>query len=318
MSYTQITARIIDHTVRLSNIPLLSSGSQGVVQIRCTFDEKWSGYGKTAVFYRNKKEVYHVLLVQDTATVPQEVLAEEGRFLFGIMGTADNTRTTEAVPLNVVRGAITTATATPEEPTPDIYQQLVQAYALAEARLNELVAMRGTDANVATMNISDDYFNGNIRTNGTGVHIYLVIDGLSLVGYGEHISDEYRLPAVFAPLGNVVLACNSPDLEVTFELTGSSSSTSGGETYIGARVRIRNLSSEYGQFYGPVADGYCPAAGLSIAELADLRIRPDGETYPTAGEAIRAQFFHATTRITYLENIIEQLTAAVKALGGSV
>lgn len=309
MSYTQFAAHIDDQTIRLSNLPVLASGNEGVVRILCDFCPLWNGYGKTAVFHRRDGAVYHIPLVENAVIVPQEVLADEGHFYFGIMGVADNVRTTEVVRIEVVRGAITTATAEPDDPTPDIYQQLVAAYGLAEARLNEVVAMRGTD-NTATMTISDDYFNGNIRSNGTGAHIYIVIDGLSLVGYGEHISDEYRLPAAFAPLGNVVLSCNSPDLEVTCEITGSSSS-SDGETYVLMRVRIRNLSSEYVQHYGPVADGYCPTAGIAIAELADLRIGADGKTYSTAGEAIRAQFL-------VLRAQIAQLTEAIKALGGSV
>jgi lysophospholipase L1-like esterase len=147
MSKTIITAHIIDQAVQLANMPLLASGSENVLQIRCDFCNLWEGYGKTAVFYRDKGKVYHIPLVGDVATVPWEVLTDEGHFYFGIMGVADNTRTTEVVRLNVSEGAITTATAEPEEPTPDIYQQLLSAYGALEAAIAaEAAARKQADA----------------------------------------------------------------------------------------------------------------------------------------------------------------------------
>ena len=78
MSYTQITARVTDQTIQLVNVPALASGSIGVLQIKCEFDQLWDGYGKTAVFYVTKENVYHVPLAQGVATVPHEVLSAKG------------------------------------------------------------------------------------------------------------------------------------------------------------------------------------------------------------------------------------------------
>ena len=85
MSNTVINAKIIDQKVQLTNIPLIASGSQGVLQIKCAFDDLWTGYQTTAVFFREEKDkvtdVFHVPVYLGLADVPHEVLKEEGVFL---------------------------------------------------------------------------------------------------------------------------------------------------------------------------------------------------------------------------------------------
>ena len=129
MSITVINARIIDQKVQLSNIPLIASGSQGVLQIECDFDDLWTGYQATAVFFREEKgkvtDVFHVPVYLGLAEVPPEVLKDEGHFFMGFMGVAENTRTTELIRLEVKRGAITEGVAVPD-PTPDVYTQLLE------------------------------------------------------------------------------------------------------------------------------------------------------------------------------------------------
>lgn len=129
MSNTVINARIIDQKVQLSNIPLIASGSQGVLQIKCDFDDLWTGYQATAVFFREEKgkvtDVFHVPVYLGIADVPPEVLKDEGHFFMGFMGVAENTRTTELIRLEVKRGAITEGVAVPD-PTPDVYTQLLE------------------------------------------------------------------------------------------------------------------------------------------------------------------------------------------------
>lgn len=139
MSYTQITAHVVDQTLHLTNLPDLASGGVGNILVKFDFCELWDGYGKTAVFYRNPADVYHITIVDNTAEVPHEVMPDKGYFFFGVMGAADNVRTTEVIRVEYKQGAITAATANHKEPTPDIYQQLLAAYGLLEARFNNMI-----------------------------------------------------------------------------------------------------------------------------------------------------------------------------------
>ena len=141
MSNTVITAQVVDQTIHLVNRPLIASGSKNVLQIRFNFCGLWEGYSKVAVFYKDGGPVYHVPIVDGIVTVPHELLSDKGYFFFGVMGAAENIRTTEVVLLNVAQGAITTATAEPEDPTPDIYSQLLAAYSLLEARVSNLARL---------------------------------------------------------------------------------------------------------------------------------------------------------------------------------
>ena len=138
MSRTTITVRVVDQTIHVVTLPRIASGGVDELQIRFDFCSLWDGCGKTAVFYRDPTQVYHIPIVDSVAVVPHEVLAEAGHFYFGVMGAAENIRTTEVLKVKVVQGALTTATAEPQEPTPDIYQQLLAALGDLDAALDEL------------------------------------------------------------------------------------------------------------------------------------------------------------------------------------
>ena len=246
MSYTQITAHIIDQTVQLTNMPLLASGSEGVLQIRCDFCSLWAGYGKVAVFYRNVGEVYHIPLVDNVATVPHEVLADSGYFFFGIMGVADNVRTTEAVRLNVSPGAITTATAETEEPTPDIYQQLLAAYGSMEAAL---AVERARITNLATL------VNGSTTGDAELADIRVGYDGTTYGNAGEAVRGQAASTARYAKQALAV----AQDAAAHFEKNKSTNLLNPDELEIGAYMAMdgRKLSSASHALTGyiPVTDG---------------------------------------------------------------
>ncbi|MBR5879048.1 MAG: hypothetical protein IKY91_05800 [Akkermansia sp.] len=164
--YTKIVAQVFDQTLRVTNIPKLASGGENEVRVEVTFDTLWTGFGKTAIFYReNKKnQVYHVIMKSDSCIVPREVMVEPGVVCFAILGTSGATvRTTEVVALTVAQGAITGLS--PFEPLPDVYRQLMSAYGRSE---QALAAERARIDNLVSGNTSDEAEVVDIRSGANG------------------------------------------------------------------------------------------------------------------------------------------------------
>lgn len=276
MSNTILIARINDQSIQLSNAGPIASGSQGVLQIRCEFDSLWTGYGKTAVFYREKSEVYHRPVIEGLVTIPHEVIAEEGCFLFGIFGTAENTRTTDVVRLDVRQGAITEATAVTEEPVPDIYSQIMAAYGHMEARMSEVIAMRG--AGVVEQVIVEDGLQGVIYSNGASAFFSFEFSDSTLT---EGNSRTYEcIPPAFAPLALVALKSLANSQSATATISPRSwTQTDYAVIEITAGEDLAD-SVEFEVSYD--------LESIFLAELADIRVDNSGNVYPTAGDAVRA------------------------------
>ncbi len=146
MNHTIINAHITDQTMMISNVPPLASGSKDVVQVNFTFCTLWEGMTKTAVFYRTVDKVFHVIVENNTVTVPHEVLADKGAFNFGVLGILDEqVRTTDMLSVDVVQGAIITATAI-TDPTPDVYAQIIQMIQQASGLPDDTLTKSGKAA----------------------------------------------------------------------------------------------------------------------------------------------------------------------------
>ena len=172
--YTTVKAYCYDQTLQVSSVPKIASGGENENSLEVTFNEYWDGYGKTAIFYRKAQKVYHVLMKNDACEIPREVTAEPGILFIGIIGMNGNsTRTSTVVAVNVDQGAPTGLD--PFVPLPDVYQQIISAYAEAEAaikiekaRLDNLIA-GGTAGDSELVDVRVGY-NGNTHASaGTAV-----------------------------------------------------------------------------------------------------------------------------------------------------
>jgi hypothetical protein len=297
-SCTLFNAHITDQVIQLSNLPRIASGSKEALQIRCNFCGKWEGCGKAAVFYRDEAEVYHVPVVDGLVTVPWEVLVDEGHFWLGFVGQADLTRTTEAIRVEVVKGALTVATATPQDPTPDIYQQILAAYGSTEANVETLcnnlearfeaaIAVPGSfdEASVFEGTSSDGLVQVAIRSNG-----YVASARFEVTGMDEKISAEetsyvtdFFIPPAYAPMTGAIAQNYSYFGDLRLEITSPDLVPSANGW---SRVAIIGSPDSMPSYF------YCDATyGLAIPSLPELTDIRKGlyATYDTAGEAVRAQ-----------------------------
>lgn len=176
--YTSIKAYCIDQTLQVTSIPKLASGGENETKVEVSFDEKWDGLGKTAIFYRTEKQVYHVVMTNDACVIPREVLVEPGHLYFGIIGIeGSSVRTSEVVVLEIAQGSITGLN--PLEPLPDVYKQVLSAYGVNEqaiaverARLNNLVSA-GTASDSELVDVRVGY------------------DGTTYTSAGEAVRDQH-------------------------------------------------------------------------------------------------------------------------------
>ena len=132
MSY-EITVTVNKRSIRAQINTTLTTGSIGSIQCSFSFDEEWANLTKTAIFKGSDGNVYPLLLLEDTCSVPNEVLAAGTYFNFGVMGTREEniiiaTGWTAAA---LIPGCYT-AIAPPSE---DIYLQILREFSAGTARV---------------------------------------------------------------------------------------------------------------------------------------------------------------------------------------
>lgn len=136
---TTIRVKCIDQVLTLEHTPVVASGGLNEDFIEFEFCGKWDGFVLTAVFWKNEKDAYHVLLDEaNCCQVPPEVTADEGLVYFGVFGVnAEGVqRTSNVLTYHIEKGAITTGTK-PSEPTPDIYTQIMQEFQRFETEITQ-------------------------------------------------------------------------------------------------------------------------------------------------------------------------------------
>lgn len=137
MSLIQIN--VVDQQLQFIEKPLIASGDVNTDAVQWTFDSTWNGYGKVAIFYQNQKEVYHSIVDgANKSIIPKEVLREAKTLYIGVFGVkGDDVLTSQVLRYKIVEGAITKDTI-PTDPSPDLWQQILDKFALVAPTLEAL------------------------------------------------------------------------------------------------------------------------------------------------------------------------------------
>lgn len=101
------------------------AGNENIDSVTFDFCGLWDGYTKTAVFSRDKKEVYNILLGDsNTCLLPPEVTKTNGIIFIGVFGVKGTCRRTTAVKSFYLKEGVLIE-GKPSDPTPDIYNQII-------------------------------------------------------------------------------------------------------------------------------------------------------------------------------------------------
>lgn len=121
-----IQVKCTDQVLKITSAPVLASGGVNEVKVEFDFCEKWDGYLKTALFYRDDGDIYYALLdSNDTCVVPWEVCYSDGTFYFSVFGDKDSVRRTSTTVKYKVKKGVVTESMIPSDPTPAVYDQIV-------------------------------------------------------------------------------------------------------------------------------------------------------------------------------------------------
>ena len=124
---TKLVVECIDQSMSMLKSNAIASGGVNENYAKFHFCSKWSGFSKTAVFYKFESERYYsVLNVSGECTIPHEVTDDDGAFYFGVFGVDanENVKTTNLLKVTVSKGTFTEGLK-PSEPTEEIWAQLI-------------------------------------------------------------------------------------------------------------------------------------------------------------------------------------------------
>ena len=143
MAQTLIRIKCEDQKLEPIVAPLIASGGVNETRVVFEFCELWNGFAKTAVFQHNKGHSYEAVLdAEDGCTIPSEVLTKQGNLFFGVYGVnaAGIRRTSVLLKYKIEQGVV--EGLQPEDPSPDVYEQLLAE--LAEIKSKELKIVPAT------------------------------------------------------------------------------------------------------------------------------------------------------------------------------
>lgn len=164
---TVIRVSCIDQQLKAVASPLLASGGMNEAVVAFDFCEKWDGFAKTGIFYRDEEDVYYSLLDEnDECIIPHEVYDEPGTFYFTVFGDKDSIRrTASTLRYKAYKGVVGDAMK-PSDPTPDVYDQIMASVAEMneKAESGALAGPKGDPGYTPIKGV--DYFDGEKGEKG--------------------------------------------------------------------------------------------------------------------------------------------------------
>lgn len=128
MSVMQVS--VTDQVLKIVSAPTIASGGVNETTVEFIFCDKWDGFAKTAVFYRDEETPYYAVLDEnDTCILPGEVYAEPGAFYFSVFGVKEDIRRTSLTVKHKVSKGLPAAGLIPSDPTPEAYEQIMSLLA---------------------------------------------------------------------------------------------------------------------------------------------------------------------------------------------
>lgn len=123
---SEFKVSVADQVLKIQEAPIIASGGINEVKVVFSFCEKWDGFIKTALFYRDTDNIYYAVLDDnDTCILPWEVYAEDGTFYFSVIGEREDTRRTSTVVRYKVGKGVVNEEMMPSDPTPEVYDQII-------------------------------------------------------------------------------------------------------------------------------------------------------------------------------------------------
>ena len=119
----QLEFKVNEQTLTLTSKQSVVANSLNYLDAKFTFSEEWRDAVKTAVFVSPTEEIFKQLLVNDMCEVPWEVIGNPG-FRVSVFG--GNRITTNEVAVNVGESGPLDG-ENPSEPTPSVYEQLINS-----------------------------------------------------------------------------------------------------------------------------------------------------------------------------------------------
>ncbi len=161
---SDILITVSGQKLTIASAPVIASEGVNEDRVVFTIDSALSGYGLTAVFYKDGDEenTYTAAVnASGIATVPWEVMDENGKIWIGLCGASGSIRyTSEVIKYRIKKGKYATGSQS-VTPTPSVYEQMLTIAGQTQAAVNSEASTRA--AADAAVNARVDALISNLR-----------------------------------------------------------------------------------------------------------------------------------------------------------